>query len=708
MKGGRDVMYRDRTTGRRREHAALPVRWTTLIVTQQTPWAAAIALAAAAIAVYTTSFQGAFVFDDFPAIVDNATIRSFSPWWAPLVPPSEGSTVARPVVNLSFALNYAWGGLDPWGYHAINLAIHIAAGLALFGILRRLLNRPDTVDWLRSSSTSVAFCAALVWLVHPLQTESVTSIVQRTESLGGLFYLLTLYGFVRAADPAVGATPSGGRRWLVFSWFCCLVGIATKEFLATAPLFILLVDRAFVSGRFAEALARRKWFYAGLVGTWLPLGFLIWQGQGRGGTVTLGRDIDMWVTLLTQARAIGTYLGLAIWPQTLVIDYGRYGSDAVRSLAEVWPQGMLILALIAATVVAVAKWPRTGVLGAWFFVVLAPSSSFIPLLTQARAEHRMYLPLAALATGIALIARRCFDRRAPAVIVVLAVVLGTLASARNLDYRSPLALWSTTVADFPGNPRAHFNLGNAWRDAGEHPAAIKAYTDAVVLDPEYAAAHANLAVELSDAGKPAEALPHAQAAVRLDPASGRARNTLARVLLDTRDFDGAVRESREALRRDPTNPGFQRNLALSLAAGGHLAEAVVPMRQAIASHPDADSYQILGDMLRDLGRAEEASAAYGAALALQPLHAMANFQVADLLFRGGDPEGSLAFYQRAIQGMPAAVPPRYNLGLALAALGRTGEAAACFEALLHIAPDDAGIREQLKLLHSQGAAAPMK
>jgi len=163
----------------------------------------------AALAVYHNSFSGPFIFDDRRAITENLTIRH--PWSALAPPSTGGGVIGRPLVNLSLALNYAVGGLKVWGYHATNLAIHILAGLTLFGIVRRTLLRQGygghTLLRL-DSATALAFTVALLWVVHPLQTESVTSIIQRTESLMGLFYLLTLYCFIRGG----GKHGTGARR----------------------------------------------------------------------------------------------------------------------------------------------------------------------------------------------------------------------------------------------------------------------------------------------------------------------------------------------------------------------------------------------------------------------------------------------------------------------------------------------------------------
>lgn len=171
-------------------------------------------------AAYSNSFGGPFLFDDEPSIVDNPTIRRLWPIDRVLDPPPYCLTVVgRPFANLTLAANYAWGGLDVRGYHAVNLAIHILAALALYGIVRRTLLLPQMPAALQSGAASLALAVAALWTVHPMQTESVTYIVQRTESLLGLCYLVTLYAALRSAQ---ARAPRAEQLWAPPpSWRAC-------------------------------------------------------------------------------------------------------------------------------------------------------------------------------------------------------------------------------------------------------------------------------------------------------------------------------------------------------------------------------------------------------------------------------------------------------------------------------------------------------
>ncbi|MCE0497832.1 MAG: hypothetical protein LV481_07805, partial [Methylacidiphilales bacterium] len=159
-------------------------------------------LVLAALGAYANSFSGPFLFDDLSAIRGNPGIRHLWPPWAPLLPPGELTVGGRPILNLSFALNYAVSGFNVWSYHALNLLIHILAGLILLGVVRRTLLQPVLREKFGADAWPLALAVALLWTLHPLQTEAVTYLSQRAESLMGLFYLLTLYAFIRTIGPS--------------------------------------------------------------------------------------------------------------------------------------------------------------------------------------------------------------------------------------------------------------------------------------------------------------------------------------------------------------------------------------------------------------------------------------------------------------------------------------------------------------------------
>src|SRR5262245_27383678 len=227
--------------------------------------AALAVLAESGIAAYSESCSTEFVFGGVRFVRDNVSIRQLWPFHLDL-----GRN--RPVGFFTFALNYAAGGTDVWGYHAVNLAIHIAAAWLLFDIVRRTLASRTLAARYADHAWGIGLAAALLWVLHPLQTESVTYVYQRLESLMGMFYLATLWCFIRAV------ASSWSTVWFATSVICCALGMGTKEVMVTCPLAVIWYDRVFVATSWRELFARRGIYYLFLVGTWGVLAYAVMRG----------------------------------------------------------------------------------------------------------------------------------------------------------------------------------------------------------------------------------------------------------------------------------------------------------------------------------------------------------------------------------------------------------------------------------------------
>ncbi|MDP7163011.1 MAG: glycosyltransferase family 39 protein, partial [Phycisphaerae bacterium] len=313
--------------------------------------ASGLIIVLAGAAVYHNSLNGPFIFDDINSIPGSPTIRSLWPIWPALSPQTAGGLAVqdRPIVNLSLAVNYAIGELDVRGYHIFNLVVHLLAALTLFGVIRRTLQLAVMPEHVVLSSLPLAFVAALIWTVHPLNTEAVTYIIQRTESLMALFYLLTLYCVIRAA-----AAP-GPLPWYLAAVVACALGAGCKEAMVTAPVIILLYDRVFLSRSFKEVFARRWPLYVGLAATWGLLAALVLPLSGR---AELLPEYEYWTATRSYAymqfEAVVRYLGLCFWPYTLVMDYGEL---SVGEVALSVPQAIVIGLLLAGTIWGLCRRP---------------------------------------------------------------------------------------------------------------------------------------------------------------------------------------------------------------------------------------------------------------------------------------------------------------------------------------------------------------
>lgn len=689
-------------------------------------------LGLATLAAYANSFTVPFLFDDVPSIVENPALRD--PWSALASPTRQTgglTTSGRPVLALSLALNHAIAGHSVWSYHATNLAIHLAAGLCLFGLARRTLLLPVWHGRFTGTALPLAFLIAGLWLLHPLQTESVTYIVQRAESLAGCFGLMTLYAFVRAAE--------AGRHagWTTVAAAACALGVASKESVAAVPLLVFLYDRAFVSGSLRGAWVKHRGVHLMLFASWIVLAALVVSTGGRGGTAGLDTTVSSWSYALTQCRAIVHYLRLALWPDALVFDYG-VATEA--GLLAVLPQALAVVGAVALVLFALVRWPKAGWVGAWFLGLLGPSSSFVPVVTQTAAEHRLYLALAGPVAAAGVVAFQLLGRRVfPAgVAAILALALATFA--RNQDYRSEAAIWGDTARKLPTNPRAHNNLGQALFRAGKTAEAIACYERAVTLQPDYAEPHYNLGVArvalgsvergiadyetalrsrpaypeahnnlgnaLIKLGRVAEALPHYQQAIALKPDFAEAHSNLGNALLQSGRTADAVPRFQRALELRPDYPEAHYNLGNARAAAGAMAAAIEEYGHAVKAKPDyVEALVNRGNALLSLGRPAEALPDYERAIALRPDLADAHYNLGAALLELERWSDAVPRFEGVLRLNPAFGRAHHGLGFALAKTGRLSDAVRHYEAYLRFAPDDAGAREELRQLRALGAGA---
>ena len=635
-----------------------------------------------ALLAYHNSFDVPFLFDDAPAVTANPSLRAPASLARVLWPQVDGgATVAgRPLLNLSFALNYWAGGLEVRGYHAVNLAIHLAAAALLFGIVRRMV--PDG-----GPGWALGLGTAALWLTHPLQTESVTYIAQRAESLGGFWLLLTVYGFVRASSgPAA-------RGWGMVSLAACYLGVATKETNVVAPLIVWLFDRTWVAGSFGEAWRRRRGYYLALFASWLPLGVLVLTGAGRGGTAGFGSGITPWEYALTQCEAIVLYLGRIGWPAGLVFDYG---TGTVAGLGEVWLQACLIVALVAATAWALVRQPRWGFFGAVFLLLLAPSSSVVPVASQTIAEHRVYLALAIPVFLLVMGLGRGLGRWSVPCLAVLVVVTATLTIRRNEVYQNEIALWTDTMVKRPDNARAYHNLGLAELAAGNLATAEAHLREVIARVPDSAEPHFSLGSILSRQGRQAEAIASYQAAVRHDPDHNLAHNNLANLLFDAGRREEAGRHYAESVRLQPDFAGARNSYGNWLIETERFAEGLAQCKEAIRLQPAlAEAHFNAGNASIALHRPADAEAFYREALRQDPGFAEAYNNLGNVLLEQDHVEEALRNYAEALRLMENYFEPRRTLAFVLLQQGKAAEALPHLERLARQAPADPEVARAL-------------
>ena len=552
---------------------------------------------AAVLCVYSPALDGPFAFDDM-TLLETLSGNGFSQlnWTRP---------ETRPLVSFSLALEAASFGSSPAVHRFGNLLIHSLAAWLLFDLVRLLRSKsfeglPQTG---RVSSTSFGMLVAGLWAVHPLQTESVAYIVQRGESLMGLFFFAFLNAIARYHD-------SNKLRWGLVAILCFVAGLWSKTVMVTALAVAPLMDRAFFYNSWRAVLNKTGWIYLPpvVLGTFAAILLLpgVLRGDANVGFGGFAPPVDLY--LAAQAEMVWRYLALSLWPYQLCIDYGLHPPATVLSQIS-WI--LLTFGLIIAGFYYYFR--RNAVVG---FCILSPlmvlsiTSSIVPT-ADLLVEHRMYVSLAAIAAAAVLCIERMLQRYREKdqrqwlglVTVFAMVVLSARTYIRAADYASGVALWSGALAVSPDNDRAIQNLMHA----------VGSDHEAQVIIPQLVEAIANCERSRMNPRVPMQRL--GELLVR-GGAMDQAEPILRRAIdLDEQSKGQGYRDKH----RDRDRAAAQVNLALTLAAKNDINSAYQSIASALEHFDqDAETRAIAGDFAKQLGRTDEARQHFLRALELKP------------------------------------------------------------------------------------------
>lgn len=570
-----------------------------------------LAIIAGAVLAYSNSFSGQFIFDDSVVIVNNPRIYFLWPPWKAVLQHT------RPLADISFAINYAIKQFNVADYHLVNLLIHLAAGLFLYGVVRRTLLLPRWKGRHMEAAPWLAAAVAILWTVHPLQTESVTYIAQRIESLMGLFYLMALYFFIRG----VGTTPTA-RGWMDAALAATLLGMGTKEMIVTLPAIMLIYDWIFVAPSL-RVLVRARWKFH--LAAWLILvvfGLLLLLALakhiGQGGLLYAG--VTPFGYAMNEALVILTYLRLSFVPHPLCFDYA-WTAQPWRILVA---PALIVGALAGMTCYGVIRRRWYGFVGAFFFLILAPTSSFMPV-PDFIFEHRMYLPLAAVllvvvigvhALGVRLAARTPAkaDKLALGGIVLMVVAalgLGLLTYERNFDYVTEEAMWRDIIAKRPDNYRAYNGLSSTLINRQAYDEGMRvcrallkrlpdfgsmtlkdinqmAEKDATIRAKKYyyVLAHSNLGAALFHLERYEDAQEHNREALRIIPGHNVARSNMAFILYRQKRVSEAIEQWYEVLKWDINDLNTHFLLGIVFSENSEYGKAIHHFQQTLKFNPD--------------------------------------------------------------------------------------------------------------------------
>lgn len=619
------------------------------------PWAAALFVLT--LGAYVTSFKGVFLLDDI-LVISNGLLRDWS-----RLDHIFDAVSGRPVVSLSIAIDYAILGPKPFGYHFTNVAVHLTATLLLFGIARR------TFLAISNSATPLAFAAALLWAVHPLHTEAVTYIIQRCESMMGMFFFLSLYCVIRGAE---SERKTGWHSAAIVAAALCA---GCKQTAAVLPLVVLLYDRCFISGSFAAALKRAPALLGGLLVSWLVIVLSLVLTTVK--VTSVGFKMPG-LTPFTYARSqfvvIVHYLRLALWPAGQCFDYAW---PIETDYARIVPCAVLIVALLGLSVWQLVRNRPAGFWSAFFFLALAPTSSVLPIADLA-CERRMYLPLAGVTMlavmGLLALLQKFSqaphtespgeketrvtsnssrDTVALCIVALLALPLGYLTAMRNTLYWNGELMWSDVEEKYPVQSRAweavghiklkngdlagakvhllkaislnpYFpdalgNLGTVYLIEKNYTKAIELFNQTLSMDPKHAKSLYGLAEALRGAGRDDEARQTIQHAAELRPEDAQIQALYGSELFKAGQVSDAIRVYSEAVRNDPYSASIHNGFGGILATVGRMREALIEFEAALNLKPgDANTLYNFGNALERLGRIPDAVNAYAAALKSNP------------------------------------------------------------------------------------------
>lgn len=536
----------------------------------------------AGLCAYANCYSKTLVFDDDAWIVDHPKLDD---------PPAYFKSMeGRPLLAATILLADRMGRSNPLGNHVLNVVIHLAATLTLYGVVRRALLSRRFGDRFAGRAEYFAFAVALLWMLHPLQVQCVTYVIQRGEAMAGLFYLLILYCMQRAD----AADPEERYAWSRFGWYAAAVvslvlGFGSKEIMVTAPGAVLLFDRIFLAGSIREMVRRRWLFHLLFILVWA--GFTGWHfhraAEAAGGLGFKVESVSKMQYALTETGVLLYYLRLAVWPRGMAIDYQSW--PWAHTVAEAMPELAIVVGLLAATAVLLVWRPAIGFVCAWFFLILIPTSSFMPIV-DAVFEHRMYLSLASVAVGVVFlgdwllrVVRLGWLR--PAALAAAAIALGTLTYMRNEEYRSRADVWTVAIERMPNSVRARGNLAQG----------------------------------LIVADRPEEVIPVLGPALELSPTDSTALQNLAAAYEQLGDFDAAVEYFRRLTVYYPSDWNYWRMYAADLLVLGRSEEAAdAYARASELNHEAAEPHFGRAAALYALGRDDEAAAEARAASALAP------------------------------------------------------------------------------------------
>jgi tetratricopeptide (TPR) repeat protein len=536
-------------------------------------WLFGLLLVAITLIAYGPAWHAGFIWDDDAYLTQNPLLTApdgLRRIWFSLDSPSQ----YFPLTYTMFYMERGLWGLNPAGYHLVNLLLHAANALLVWRVLGRL-------------RVPGAWLAAAIFALHPVQVESVAWITERKNVLMGFFFLLTLWAWIEFIDEKTG------RPWrfyllaLVF-YALALLAKTTACTLPAALLLILWLRKMPINWR---RLAQVAPFVA--MGIGMGLVTLWWERHHQD---TQGKlfDIGLVERVLIASRAVWFYAGKLLWPANLMFSYPRWTISASDPRAYGW---VLATAALGAAIWRARRWAGRGVevAAAFFAATLSPVLGFIMLYTflySFVADHYQYLacigPIALAAAGIKIGLGRVAAGKPflePALCAALLMTLGALTWKQCGMYADAETLWQTTLRQNPNSWMARNNLGIAVLQEGQADEAIAYFQKSLEINPNFAPALNNLGIGFFQLGRTNEAITQFQKAVQIEPDFAQAHSNLGKIFFQLGRMDEAIAQFQKAVEMKPDLAEAHDDLGNVLLQRGRVDEAIACFKKALAIDP---------------------------------------------------------------------------------------------------------------------------
>jgi Tfp pilus assembly protein PilF len=545
-------------------------------------------IAFVAILVYSNTFKIPFQFDDQISILGNAAVKDISNLKAIFQ-----FSPTRFFTYLTFACNYYFNELHVFGYHLVNIIIHICASLLVMWFVCLTFATPAVRDTPPAAhKKSIAFLAALLFAVHPVQTQAVTYIVQRLASLATLFYLATLCLYIKGRLlQQDGTAQKYSICFFSAAAVTAIIGMFTKETVFTLPFAILLYEFFFFRStfiyncKFLGLVIAFALFIPAIILSTGSIDFNKLRAMQEGPEGIL--YISPLEYFLTQLRVLITYLRLVILPINQNLDYDYPVAHTFFNV-QTMTSLLLLLAMAAAGIKLFAKHRLIAFAIFWFFLTLSIESSFIPI-RDIIFEHRLYLPMAGLSVSIVIMLYHFLWRKNArlfyTVMVIILFFCAMLTYARNNVWQDEVTLWHDTIEKSPRKVRPYNNRGRAYGNRGEYDKAMNDFKRAIEINPRCAEAYYNLGLVFALKGDDDTALKHYDQALKLYPNYAAAYNNRGLVLANKKQFDRAIKDYAQALRITPRSPDVYYNRGLAYYYKQDYEQAIADYSQALLLNP---------------------------------------------------------------------------------------------------------------------------